>query len=287
MASIELKARAKINLSLDIVAKRPDGYHDVKMIMQTIELHDKVFLEETDGAVEVECNSRWVPSGNENIAFKAAELLRSRCGLTKGVKIKIIKKIPVAAGLAGGSTDAAAVLKGMNELFSLGLEESELMAAGKQVGADVPYCVKGGTMLAEGIGELLTELHPLPRTCILLVKPRIGVSTAWVYKNLELEKIIDRPDTDMLIRAIADRRVDILAGNMKNVLETVTAKKHDVIREIKQRLLELGAAGSMMSGSGPSVFGIFADRKAAETAFEAMKSGRWDCFLTETICEER
>jgi len=282
MSILELNARAKINLSLDVVRKRPDGYHDVKMIMQTIGLHDRVRIEASDSGIEVSCNCPWAPSGAGNIAYKAAQLLMDTCKVKQGVKISIDKRIPVAAGLAGGSSDAATVLKGLNELFSLGLNEVELMKYGKQIGADVPYCIKGGTALSEGIGEVLTELEPLPRTDIVLVKPKIGVSTAWVYKNLDLQRIETRPDTDMLITAIKNNRVDILAKNMCNVLETVTVQKYGVIDEIKSKLLKLGALGSMMSGSGPAVFGIFRDRQSAEKAYKHVNNGKWECFLTCT-----
>lgn len=287
MSSIQLQARAKINLSLDVVGKRPDGYHDVKMIMQTINLYDTVIIEPGSEGIEIDCNCQWVPSDNQNIAYKAANLILSKYDVKLGARIKIIKNIPVSAGLAGGSTDAAAVLKGINHLFSLGIKEDELMFLGKQIGADVPYCIKGGTMLAEGIGEVLTPLSPLIKLHIVLVKPKIGVSTAWVYKKLDLDKITSRPDTELLIKAIEDGNAEILAKSMRNVLETVTIRKYRVIREIKDKLVKYGAMGSMMSGSGPSVFGIFKDRHRAEYAYRMMKNGRWDCFLTETICEER
>lgn len=287
MSSIELKARAKINLSLDVIGKREDGYHEVKMIMQTIELHDKVVIESIQSGIEVTCNSQWVPSGEGNIAYKAARLLLSKYNVTDGVRISIDKKIPVAAGLAGGSSNAAAVLKGINRLFSLGLSQEELMLLGKQIGADVPYCIKGGTMLAEGVGERLTQLASFPCTNIVVIKPRIGVSTAWVYGNLDLDKISFRPDTHLLITALNEKRIDVFAKNMKNVLETVTEEKYRIVKEAKDRLHKLGALGCMMSGSGPSVFGIFTDRQAAENAYKAVKNNKWDCFLTQTICEER
>lgn len=285
MVSIELKARAKINLSLDVIKKRGDGYHEVKMIMQTIDLHDEVSLERTDthNRIEVQCDSRWAPSNQENIAFKAAELLVNQYRIKDSVKITIKKKIPVAAGLAGGSSDAAAVLKGMNSLFSLGIGEEELMCMGKKIGADVPYCIKGGTVLAEGIGEILTGISPLPRLNIILIKPKAGVSTAWVYKNLDFDKIKSRPDTDKLIESIQGNKIGFLARNMKNVLETVTIEKYGVIREAKNRLLEAGADGSMMSGSGPTVFGIFRDKQRAENALRKIRSNSWKCILTHTI----
>lgn len=287
MDSISIKANAKINLSLDVIRKREDGYHEVRMIMQSIGLHDDVVINAMDTGIEVTCNRHWVPTGSENIAYKAARALMDKCGLKKGIRIKIHKNIPVAAGLAGGSTDAAAVLKGMNMLFSLNLSEKDLMILGKQVGADVPFCIKGGTMLAEGIGEVLTDIKPFSNVCIVLVKPKIGVSTAWVYNNLNLKNITSRPDTDSLIKAIEDNDLYYIAGNMRNVLESVTIEKYTVIKEIKDKLVELGALGSMMSGSGPTVFGIFENEQKARYAYQKIKCSKWECFVTETLCEER
>lgn len=285
---MKLKALAKINLSLDVIGKRPDGYHNVKMIMQTIDLHDNIHLEAVGEDIQVMCSSPEVPSGSNNIAYKAACLLKDRYGINAGLKITIDKKIPIAAGLAGGSTDAAAVLKGMNVLFSLGLTESELMSYGKEIGADVPYCIKGGTMLAEGIGDILTELSPLPVVHLVLVKPKISVSTPWVYKSLDMGKVTERPDTGLLISAIENCRIDTLAKNMKNVLETVTAQEYEIIGQLKDMLKKYGALGSMMSGSGPTVFGVFPDHQSAEKAYKALKSDKWNCFLTYTTqCEER
>lgn len=283
MGFIELKAYAKINLSLDVLCKRPDGYHDLKMVMQTIELHDKVFLEAIPKGIEVLCNSKWVPCGEENIAHKAASLLFNEYKFKSGIRIKIEKNIPVAAGLAGGSSDAASVLKGMNDLFNLGINKATMTALGKQVGADVPYCIKGGTALAEGIGDILTELPLLDGINVILIKPRFGVSTPWVFKNLDLSKITDRPDNELIINAIKEKNIENIACNMKNVLETVTIPKYGMLEEIKTKLIKLGALGSMMSGSGPSVFGIFADKSSAESAFRAIKSNKWDSFLTHTV----
>ncbi len=287
MNRIELNARAKINLSLDVLKKRPDGYHELRMIMQTVELHDRVLLERMEDGIEIASNSPWIPSGPGNIAYKAADLLIKEFGIKEGIRISIDKKIPVAAGLAGGSSDAAAVLKGINAMFGLGLSEEELARRGKSIGADVPYCIRGGTMLAEGIGEALSKISPLPGVDIVLVKPRISVPTAWVYKNLVIDKIVQRPDTDKLIDAVKQKNLKVLAKNMVNVLENVTIKKYTVISDIKDRLLEYGALGSMMSGSGPTVFGIFSDRASAAKAFETLSGGQWDVFLTKTICEER
>ncbi|HOQ00127.1 MAG TPA: 4-(cytidine 5'-diphospho)-2-C-methyl-D-erythritol kinase [Acetivibrio clariflavus] len=289
MDSICIKARAKINLSLDVLRKREDGYHDVRMIMQSISLHDNVFLSLTDeNVIRVSCDKMWVPTNSDNIAYKAAKVLMDKFNLHKGIDIKIVKNIPVAAGLAGGSADAAAVLKGMNELFFLNLGQEELMQIGKNIGADVPFCIKGGTMLAEGIGEILTDIAPLKNVDIVLVKPKISVSTAWVYKNLNIDKIVLRPDTDYIVDLIEKGDLQNLGRKMVNVLETVTVKKYEIINEIKEKLIKLGAFGSMMSGSGPTVFGIFENKLTAQKAYEEINNdNRWDCILTETFCEER
>ncbi len=287
MNKIELKARAKINLSLDVLSKRPDGYHEVEMIMQTIELHDVVHIQEIDKGIEIQCGSPWVPNDSRNIAYKAASLLMDKCGLKGGVKISIRKNIPVSAGLAGGSTDAAAVLSGMNSIFNLGLGKRELMELGRKIGADVPFCIKGGTMLSRGIGEILTEIESFSNVNIVLVKPKIGVSTEWVYRNLDLTNIGDRPDTGLITELIGKGDVKGVAQNMRNVLERVTVKKHGVINEIKDRLAAAGALGSMMSGSGPTVFGIFENGEKAEKAYNMLNTGRWECILTKTQNEER
>jgi 4-diphosphocytidyl-2-C-methyl-D-erythritol kinase len=284
MKLVELRAAAKINLSLDVLSRRLDGYHEVKMIMQTLELHDDVIIEQIKEGIEVYCNSPWVPSNNQNIAYKAAELVMGLYGIKSGVSINIVKNIPVAAGLAGGSSNAAAVFKGLNEMFSLGISEQELMALGKQIGADVPYCIKGGTMLSEGIGEILTTLSQIPKTHIVLIKPKIGVSTAWVYRNLDLTKLNSRPETDLLIKAISERDIHYIASNMKNVLESVTIPKYPIIDEIKKKMISSNALGSMMSGSGPTVFGIYKDEKAAQSAWNVLKTdSRWESILTHTV----
>jgi 4-diphosphocytidyl-2-C-methyl-D-erythritol kinase len=272
-----------------VLRKREDGYHDVQMIMQSISLHDKVFISQTEKSdIKISCDKKWVPSNSDNIAYKAAKLMMDKFDLQKGIDIKIAKNIPVAAGLAGGSADAAAVLKGMNELFSLNLRQEELMQLGKTIGADIPFCIKGGTMLAEGIGELLTDIKPLSNVDIVLVKPKISVSTAWVYKNLNIEKITSRPHTDYIISMIEKRDLQNLCNKMVNVLESVTIKKYEIICEIKEKLVKLGALGSMMSGSGPTVFGIFENRLTAQKAYENInRDDRWNCILTETYYEER
>jgi len=287
MDILKLKAEAKINLSLDVIGKRPDGYHDVKMIMQSVSLFDIVTIEAIQEGIEIYSNSRWVPSDSRNTTWKAANLLINKFGINYGVRINIDKRIPVAAGLGGGSADAAAVLKGINSLFDLGISYEELAAIGKEIGADVPFCVRGGTMLAEGIGERLTPLKPMKNVNIVIVKPNIAVSTAWVYKNLDLEKIEEHPDTELLVNAVNLSQHGIIAKNMKNVLEYVTISKYQVIDTIKKKLVSLGALGSMMSGSGPSVFAIFEDAASAKNAFDKIKNGKWNCFIATTTDEER
>jgi 4-diphosphocytidyl-2-C-methyl-D-erythritol kinase len=280
---ISLDAYAKINLSLDVLNKREDGYHNLEMIMQTIQLYDTITISEIPSGVEIECPAKYVPNNSSNIAYKAAEAMINKYKLDAGVRIVISKKIPVAAGLAGGSTDAAAVIKGINMLFNLNIGQDELMQTGKSIGADVPYCIMGGTALAEGIGEKLTALTSFNNVPILLIKPKIGVSTAWVYKNLNLNKIDERPGTDLLISAIEKRDINFVAQNMRNVLESVTLTKYSIIKEIKEALLENGAIGSMMSGSGPTVFGIFENMEEAKSALNKLKNGKNQCILTYTL----
>ncbi len=280
---ISLKAHAKINLSLDVLSRRADGYHTLQMIMQTIQLHDTITIEKIPSGVEILCEAPYVPNNSSNIAYKAAEAMLLKYNIEAGVKIEVSKKIPVAAGLAGGSTDAAAVLIGMNTLFDLRIEMDELMRLGKTIGADVPYCIMGGTALAEGIGEVLTKLPAPGNIPLILVKPRIGVSTAWVYKSLDLKKVTERPDTKLLMSAIRAGDINTLALNMKNVLESVTSKRYSVIENIKKDLKRHGALGSMMSGSGPTVFGIFEDVEKADYAFNKLKNSKHECILTHTV----
>lgn len=283
MAPVVMTANAKINLSLDVLRKREDGYHELRMIMQSVELHDTVILESGGTDIQIECNSRWVPKNADNIACRAAAIFMEKCGIIRGLKIKIVKRIPVAAGMAGGSADAAAVLKGLNRMFSVGLDTHELMDLGKQIGADVPYCITGGTMLAEGIGELLTPLKRFSGINLVILKPQIGVSTAWAFKNLDLGKPMDKPDTELLINAVENGDVIGVASNMRNVLESVTIPRFGVVNDAKEKLVELGALGSMMSGSGPSVFGIFEDKDRAYAAHKAaIRDKRWNCILTST-----
>ena len=277
---IALNAHAKINLSLDVLNKRDDGYHNLKMIMQTLQLHDIITIQKIKSGIEIECEAPYVPTNNTNIAYKAAEKVIEKFGLDAGVRIKIDKRIPVAAGLAGGSTDAAAVLKGMNELFGIGLDQQGLMDIGKTIGADVPYCIVGGTALAEGIGEIITPLSKMEAVPVILIKPMFGVSTASVFKSLKLDKITDRPKTEMLINALENKDIQFIGGNLCNVLETVTVERYPLIDKIKKDLVAKGSIGSIMSGSGPTVFGLFEDDMMAKKAYSRINKNRSDCILT-------
>lgn len=284
---IYLKARGKINLAIDVLGKREDGYHEVKMLMQSITLHDRVIIEKNSKDIVISSNYKWVPTDERNTAYKAAKLILDYAGIKEGVRITLKKSLPVSAGLAGGSSDAAAVLKGINSLYSLGMNLCDLEKIGVEVGADVPYCLNGGTAIAEGIGEKITPIVSLKPLTLLLCKPDISVKTPWVYQNLKLNEINQRPDFDRIIDAITGENTRKLAENMVNVLETVTIKRYPVISSIKTRLLEEGALGSLMSGSGPTVFGIFDKRATAIKAMNNLKSiKKLRLYITETICEE-
>ena len=267
MERIELKALAKINLGLDVLGVRENGYHDVRMVMQTVYLYDEVTIQKREApGIELKTNLFYLPVDERNIAYKAARLLMDEFGIKEGVSINLKKHIPVAAGLAGGSSNAAAVLVGMNRMFRLGLTEEELMERGVALGADVPYCVMRGTVLAEGIGEILTPLAPLPKCHVLIAKPPISVSTKTVYEKLDSKEITEHPDIDGVIRALEDGDIEQVAHSMGNVLERVTIEDYPVIEQIKNVMKENGAIGAMMSGSGPTVFGIYRTRQEAKQA---------------------
>ena len=265
--TIELKALAKINLGLDVLGRRENGYHDVRMVMQTIYLYDNVTIEKTEEpGIKVLSNLSFLPSDENNIAYKAAKLLIDEFGIEEGVRITLDKHIPVAAGLAGGSANAAAVLVGMNRLFSLGLNQTQLMERGVTLGADVPYCVMRGTVLAEGIGEILTPISPLPKCYVLIAKPGISVSTKVVYEKLDSKEIENHPNIDGILEGLEKQDLELITSNMGNVLEKVTVEDYPIIEEIKNAMKAAGAMNAMMSGSGPTVFGIFRDRKTAREA---------------------
>lgn len=277
MDEISLQAYAKINLGLDVLRKREDGYHEVKMIMQNISLADTLVIgKSVETGIRLQSNDGTenpdVPMDQSNLVYKAIQMIKGEFGITDGIEATLTKRIPVAAGMAGGSTDAAAALKGMNQLFSLGLSTQELCDRGVKLGADIPYCIQGGTALSEGIGEVLTTLPKMPACWILIAKPPINVSTAFVYGNLKANELTEHPDIDGMIQAIEAQDLAGIAQRLGNVLETVTVPAYPVIAEIKQVMLDAGAMQSLMSGSGPTVFGIFAEEQKAHEAAEMIRT---------------
>ena len=272
MEQYDIKAYAKINLGLDVVQELPNGYHEVRMIMQTVGIYDELTLEKTDAGIYLTTDSGELPTDENNLIYRAARLMQQTYQIEDGVRIHLRKTIPIAAGMAGGSTDAAATMKGMNNLFGLGLSVPELMELSVRIGADVPYCILGGTALAEGIGEKLTSLPAAPSCHVLIAKPDISVSTKYVYEHLDSSGVQHHPDIDGMVSAICAGSLPGILERLENVLEAVTIPLHPVIADLKRRMLELGAAGSLMSGSGPTVFGIFTDSKKAAYAYEQLLS---------------
>ncbi len=251
-----VKAPAKINLSLDVLHKRPDGYHEVKMVMTTIDLADRVELTERyDQKITIHSHDRYVPDDHRNLAYQAAQLLKERFRINKGVTISIVKNIPVAAGLAGGSSDAAATLRGLNKLWGLNLSLDELALLGAEIGSDVSFCVYGGTAIATGRGEIIEHIDTPPNCWVILAKPEIGVSTAEVYKNLNLSNV-KHPDVESMVQAISEQNYGGMCGTVGNVLETVTLNMHPEVALIKEQMKRFGADAVLMSGSGPTVFGL-------------------------------
>ena len=280
---MQIKSYAKINISLDIVGKREDGYHLLEMIMQQVELYDLIDVNIIPKGIKVSCNKSYVPTDERNIAYKAAKLFMDTYKINKGVSINIEKNIPVAAGLAGGSGNGAAVLRVMRDLFRINVNDKELMKLGTTIGADVPYCIKGGTALCEGIGEKLTTLKPFKDKIILLVKPNFGVSTKDTYKAIDINRIHKHPKTNELIKNMEFGNLKFVAENMRNVLENVTLKKYPIIISIKETMMDFGALGSMMSGSGPTVFGIYDDMLSVQRAFEYFREKYNEVYITRTI----
>lgn len=270
--TLQLKAYAKINLGLDVVRRREDGYHEVRMVMQTIKLYDKLtfrLLEEDE--IRLKTNLGFLPVNEDNLVYKAVKLLKDTYDVKKGLEIDLFKCIPVAAGMAGGSTDCAAALVGAAKLFGLHLSKQELMKLGVKLGADVPYCVLRGTALSEGIGEILTPLPPMPDCHILIAKPPISVSTKFVYENLKANELDKHPDIDGMVDAIKEGSLQGITDRMENVLETVTIPAYPVIEEIKNCMKDNGAINSLMSGSGPTVFGIFDTEEQAKKARDIIR----------------
>ena len=286
MESIRLKARAKINLGLDVLGKREDGYHEVRMIMQTIGIYDRIIINKIpEDEIRIVSNLSFLPVNENNLIYKAAKLLKDKYNFAGGVEVNLNKFIPVAAGIAGGSTDAASTLFGINKLFDLGLSTKTMMELGVGIGADVPYCVMRGTALAEGIGEKLTRLKSVPHMWIVIAKPSINVSTKLVYENLDMGGVSTHPDIDGIISAINEQNIEQIALRMGNVLETVTIPLYPVIQDIKNDMITHGAYNAMMSGSGPTVFGIFPDEQTALNCqvYLKEKGDARTVYITETF----
>ena len=276
-------AYAKINIALDVVGKREDGYHFLKMIMQNIAIADTLSFNIAEEGINITCNKTYVPTDQRNLVYKAVKLFMDCYGITSGIDINIVKNIPVSAGLAGGSSNAATAIKAMRDMFKPEINDNELMGLGLKIGADVPYCIKGGTCLCEGIGEIITPLKPFKGYDVVLVKPNFGVSTKEVYSKLDISKIFKHPETDSIIKYMNRGDLRSTAKYMRNVLENVTLNKYCVLKKIKSDLLELGALGSLMSGSGPTIFGLFKDTQTSEYCYNIMKKKYTEVYLTKTI----
>ena len=283
---IRQKAYAKINLGLDVLRRRPDGYHEVKMIMQTVDICDELTFEKREEpGIGFQIGGADLPADENNLVYRAAALLMERRQIREGVSITLQKRIPIAAGMAGGSSDAAAALRGLNELFGMGYSVEELQKFGVTLGADIPYCMQGGTMLSEGIGEILTSLAAPPACHLVIVKPDIDVSTAFVYGHLQADRLEYHPDIDGMAAALAAGDLKGITDRMGNVLETVTVKEYPVIDRLKQTMRGQGAENALMSGSGPTVFGIFKEKETAEKAAAAIKEAEpaSAVFVTEFV----
>lgn len=278
-----LRSYAKINLSLDILKKREDGYHEVEMIMQTIDLYDVIELTSTDGEITVKCNKRYVPNDSRNIAYKAAEHFLDVYNIKKGVNIVIKKNIPVSAGMAGGSSNAAAVYRGLRSMYKPHITNEELKSLAVKIGSDIPFCISGGTAICRGIGEKITNIKLFKNKILVVVKPNFGVSTSEVYKKLDMSKIFKHPNNRLLKQAIEKDNLNLLCREMRNLLENVTIGMYPKIKEIKKELVYLGSIGAMMTGSGPTVFGFFSDMLTAQNAFLKMKNKYEEVFITRTI----
>ena len=294
--SIVLKSYGKINLGLDVLRRREDGYHEVRMIMQTVGLYDLLTMKKIkDDKIQMTCNLTFLPTDERNLVYKAVKLMKDKYHIKDGVEINLNKRIPVAAGMAGGSSNCAAALKGMNQLFDLGLSIDassdpasiqalqqklfdlglsidELCEIGVTLGADVPYCIWGGTALSEGIGEKLSRVDAMPECYILIAKPGISVSTAFVYQNLNLSGLAKHPDIDGMLECLRTKDLKGICDRLENVLETVTIKEYPIIEEVKKHLMDQGAMGALMSGSGPTIFAIFQDKKTADNALKSLRS---------------
>lgn len=283
---MEVQARAKLNLTLDVLGKRPDGYHDLRMIMQSVELADALELAWNDaGELRVRTNLHFLPNNEKNLAAQAAlRWWEARGQAPRGLDITIDKKIPVCAGLAGGSSDAAAVLRALNGMEDTPLTPEKVAEIGRPVGSDVPYCVLGGTALAEGRGEILTPLPPLPRCWVVLCKPEFSISTPVLFARIDSVKLRCRPDTQGAIAALEAGDLAGVARRLYNVFEDALPERQRTrVNDIKNALIQCGALGASMSGTGPTAFGLFDDKSAAREAVERLLVFSKDVFLTQTV----
>lgn len=276
------RSYAKINLTLDVLGKRDNGYHDVEMIMQTVSLFDLIIIDKAR-RTSISTNLKYLPNNDKNIAVQAAIAFFKYTNIKSGARIMIHKNIPVAAGLAGGSGNAAAVLCALNLLYGTNLTTDELCNIGAKLGADVPYCIIGGTALAEGIGEKLTPIPSMCNCTILMVKPPVNVSTGAIYSAIDSAQITDRPNTQAMIKAIKENDIHAIAGELSNVMGTVTENMHPVVKSIREKMIGMGALGAVMSGSGPTVFGIFPDYKSAKSAHDSFTHKYKEVFLVNTM----
>ncbi len=286
MSQIIRKAYAKINLGLDVLRRRADGYHEVKMIMQTVGIYDVLtFAKCKEPGIWLTVNQSELPCDKDNLIYKAAMLVMQTYDIKEGVKIELQKNIPIAAGMAGGSTDAAAVFHGLKELFDLPMDIRKMQQLGVKIGADVPYCIVGGTALSEGIGEILTQLPSPPKAYLVIAKPDINVSTKFVYENLHADRLTEHPDIDGMADALKQGDLKGITDRMGNVLATVTEKEYPIIVQIKELLKEQGAENALMSGSGPTVFGIFTQKECAQRAHDAVIEQKLanQVFVTEFV----
>ncbi|MFL0250519.1 4-(cytidine 5'-diphospho)-2-C-methyl-D-erythritol kinase [Clostridium neuense] len=280
---MRIKAYAKINILLDIVGIKENGYHLLEMIMQSIDLYDLIDVDKIEKGIKMKSNKSYIPTNNKNIAYKAAELFMNTYGISEGVSINIYKNIPTSAGLGGGSADGAAVLKAMRKIFNVNVSDKELEKLGAKIGADVPFCINGGTAFCKGIGEVIMPIRKFQNKILVVVKPKFGVSTKWVYNEYDNLNNVKKPKTEKILNAVKNDDLKLVSTEMANVLEAVTISKYGIIDKIKKDMLRLGALGAMMSGSGPSVFGFFEDSLSAQKCFESMKENYSETFITRTI----
>lgn len=283
MGELALESYGKINLSLDVLYKRDDGYHELNTIMQQVDLMDKIILKDRENGIKIECNKEEVPLNQSNLVYRAWEKLSEKTGMDRGIHIIIDKKIPVAGGLAGGSSNAATVLKGLNQLWNLNLSYKELKKIGVKIGADIPFCIKGGTAHAKGIGEKLIKLNGFSNKMVLLANIGVPISTASVYGDLELGNKESRMDIDKMVKYIEDDDLPNVAKNMSNIMEEVVIKKHPIIGEIKKDMVKYGALGSIMSGSGPTVFGLFDDEEKLYRCKKKLEKKVEKVYIARTI----